>query len=612
MTLDRLATALAQTPTIRDDALALRLSHIITSRAGESSRGYPFLPDDAHAAFRDHIPHVLESGPRVLAAVDQVEGAALALATPEEQVFVRRCGRVVRTMLNTAAITAPPDLWLLRHVLGTLAKVGLTSRLLAGEVVDTDTCAAQRGGESEPVDPAALRADLTFLRSRGLLVESDDGFSVSETAGGREVLAAATPVPEDEPAGVSLAWERLFRGAILEPHEVRALERLGEIPPAVDVQSDRGWVPTFHEIRVGYRLVPLVVGLRAAELTTTLAKADRLTLADLGTAYAGAARGALSILEAAGVVETDGDAWRPTPIGRRVLERGPGPFGIIETYHAYMERLDSILFDGREAVWVKRGANIAASQDANRRTFRQLTDALDRFSASTGFTYDVFIEHALGRGEATRQRFERSGDETIRYFGADLEDAAIDAAEAERAAGRLPRNMVFVRQADIGEPASLLARIRASGARSHGAVMTVGNGFHEVRNQTDEKMIRVFRAYAEAGIVLLFTEANAFSVRDLLSTAWNTYHAGFMYVHEKSGQGLRPARPIAEAHRGRRLRASWTRCGAAAGYVRAEAFCARSRTAYPTTPEGVHNPAISVNHVFVPEQLAKQLGISPD
>ena len=88
---------------------------------------------------------------------------------------------------------------------------------------------------------------------------------------------------------------------------------------------------------------------------------------------------------------------------------------------------------------------------------------------------------------------------------------------------------------------ALIEEIRGAGVASEGGVMVVGNGFHEVRNQTDEKMIRVFNAYHEAGLILLFTEANALQVQDLLNTAWNTYHPAFRYVHEKSGQGLRPA-----------------------------------------------------------------------
>ena len=109
--------------------------------------------------------------------------------------------------------------------------------------------------------------------------------------------------------------------------------------------------------------------------------------------------------------------------------------------------------------------------------------------------------------------------------------------------------------------------------------------------------------------MLLFTEESALSVDDLLHTAWNTYHAGFKYVHERSGQGLRPAIPAPPSALDGPLPASWTECATAAGYVRANAFCSRSRTIYPYTPASGHNPAISVNHFFVPAQVASALGL---
>ena len=128
-----------------------------------------------------------------------------------------------------------------------------------------------------------------------------------------------------------------------------------------------------------------------------------------------------------------------------------------------MDALPVVLREGRGAVHVSRGANITASQEANRKTFLSANKSLDRFIEDTGFELRLFIEHAIGRGEATRQRFERSGDESVRYFGADLEDPAIDAAQAEQAAGFLPSGMGFVRHADIGEPSALIRAIEAAG-----------------------------------------------------------------------------------------------------------------------------------------------------
>ncbi len=139
--------------------------------------------------------------------------------------------------------------------------------------------------------------------------------------------------------------------------------------------------------------------------------------------------------------------------------------------------------------------------------------------------------------------------------------------------------------------------------------MVVGNGFHEVRAQSDEEMVEVFRGYRAAGIVLVFTEESALSVDDLLQTAWNTYHAGFKYLHEKSGQGLRPAFARPPQQHGPSLPLSWNECATRAGYVRVHGVCKRSRTIYPYPPKRGVNPAIRVNHFFVPGAIAKELGL---
>ena len=99
---------------------------------------------------------------------------------------------------------------------------------------------------------------------------------------------------------------------------------------------------------------------------------------------------------------------------------------------------------------------------------------------------------------------------------------------------------------------------------------------------------------------------------DLLETAWNTYHPGFRYVHERSGQGLRPAISPAPSSHGRPLPASWNECATRAGYVRAADYCSRSRTIYPYPTSNGHNPSISVNHFFVPARIARSLGLVED
>lgn len=539
-------------------ALTDDLRAILDQPTGISSAGYPYLSRVAWARLRDWVPHTLADGLALLDALDVMPDA------PADAV------RVVRQVANTAAITAPPDLWLLRQVVGALAAEGWLARLADG--IDEV--------------PPELEPDLTLLLARGYLVRCGGGVRWSDEPTPQRVLLETGPLPP-WPGDLSRRWRDAARGD--RAHDALLHEVLAVVPPLA-AHAPPVWVPTPEDLDVGFRLVPLVLGLRAADAIDT-ALAGSLPFPE-------PLRGAVEALLARAGWWRDG---RPSAIGRRGLRRGPGPFGIIETYHPYLSALPRIWAEGKGAVHVERAGNVAASQDANRKSFRQANDALDRFCADTGFDYRVFIEHAVGKGEATRQRHHRDGDRRV-YVGADLEQAALDAARAEQAAGHLPADMVFL-QADIGEPQAFVAALRARGIDPRGAVMLVGNGFHEVRRQTDERMVEVFRGYAEAGIVLLFTEESALAVDDLLRTAFNTYHAGFRYVHERSGQGLRPATPTPEPGLGPRLRASWAECATRGGYRRADAWCVRGRTIYPYTPANGHNPAVSVSHLFVPEGL---------
>ncbi|MBT5092692.1 MAG: hypothetical protein HOM21_00520, partial [Halobacteriovoraceae bacterium] len=231
----------------------------------------------------------------------------------------------------------------------------------------------------------------------------------------------------------------------------------------------------------------------------------------------------------------------------------------------------------------------------------------DDFSKKYQFDFDVYIEHAVGQGEATRQRYQRDPEKECRYFGADLEDSAIDKAMEEQKKGNLPVEMKFIRQADIGAPDILIDGVKKNQANPFGAVMVVGNGFHEVRNQTNEKMIEVFKGYCEAGILIIFTEESGLSDEDLLFTGWNTYHAGFRYCHEISGQGLRPAYDSEESSG---ARFSWRKCAELGGYRVLKEFTSRTRTIYPHPRKDGYNPAISVNYFCLPQKLAEKFKIS--
>ncbi|HLK39639.1 MAG TPA: hypothetical protein VKU41_22945, partial [Polyangiaceae bacterium] len=425
----------------------------------------------------------------------------------------------------------------------------------------------------------------------------------------RQIFAATRPIAPGVPASATPLWRRLFSGEILDEGELEVLLDIGHAAPRRANAAQNHWICDADELELGHRLLPIVLALRATNRTLDLVAGADVVPSAWSNAHPSCASAALEVLTAAGWMRRRGERYVVGPLGARGFARGPGPFGIIETYHPYMARGRDILLEGPGGVSVTRSENVGASQDANGATFEQANESLDKFCAATGFRYRVFIEHAIGRGEATRQRYAKSGA-SLTYIGADLEDAAIEAALAEQGRGVLPPQMLFVRRADIGRPEALLAALRERGIDPYGAVMLVGNGFHEVRGQTDDTMTDVFAGYHEAGIVLLFTEESALSLDDLRATAWNTYHAGFRYVHDKSGQALRPADPNPRPPRlGHALRAAWSECARRAGYLRADAFCTRTRTVYPYTPKSGHNPSISANHFFVPRPIAAAAGL---
>ena len=527
------------------------------------------------------VPHLFQDGQALLDWLQRLPPVLDTLPGGEGRASIERAMNVLRTMVFTAGVTSVPDLWLLRQVLSTYRSRGLLTALLREAPVAPEVFA-----RTHDLQPRQVCTDFHFLHARGYLDRRGDGFTISRAPGIRAVLQT---LPELPPAYredlVPLLVGRLSGTSTALPDRWPAFE--------AEARPTGTWVANAFQLECGFRLLPLVLALRVLERTASLTEGASLSPAvpaDLPAAH--------RLLERAGY----GAGGRVTRLGARVFARGPGPFGIIGAYHPYLHRLDDLLTTGNAAVHVRRGANVAASRDANRKTFEAANDALDAFCAATGFRYTVFIEHAVGQGEATRQRFERSGEATIRYFGADLEDAAIDEALALQRQGLLPRNMQFIRRADIGIPEQVLAPLREQGLAGAPTVMMVGNGFHEIRDPNNERMAAVFRAYQEAGFVLIFTEETALPDEDLRRTAWNTYHAGFRYVHALSGQGLRPVWEEAPD-----ARWGWRRCATVGGYRILDRFTTRTRTIYPCPRPDRLNPSISVTYFCVPDALARTL-----
>ncbi len=590
----RLIDALFEHPQVARSALLRELAVVLALPTGQTSAGFPYLQPTAWRRLRDWVPHLFGRGRAVLNALEALQPLIDDVGlSDEERAHAAAARKVVEQVVYTAAITAPSDLWLVRYVVTALQGAGLAYALLSAEGLEP---------ASSGLLADELLIDLRLLLSRGYLVRAGaTGFRIAPHALSTALLQS-DPLPAGRPTDLSRCWAAAATGDAVDHRDVLLAVAAQTVP---DGERPAGlWMATPAEVQLGYALVPLAVGFKSVGHTDALVGKATIAAADLCPADEELGAAAHRILSAAGVLE-DGVLGS---YGRRVLERGPGPMGIIEAYHPYMAKLVDILGKGRGEVWVERSANVAASQVANAKSFERAQQALDRFARDTGYAYGVFIEHAMGKGEAIRQRWLADGD-AHRYVGADLEDAAIDAAEAERKKGNLPSDCLLIRNADIANPATLLEPLRAAGLTSEQAVMLVGNGFHEARVHDDDAMTAVFAGYAAAGLVLLFTEETGLAVDDLLDTAWNTYHAGFKYVHERSGQGLRPATPRPSSGLEPSLPASWAECAERGGYVRLEAYCVRSRTVYPyPTPTG-HNPAISVTHFLVPRMLADELGI---
>ncbi|MBO1320569.1 hypothetical protein [Acanthopleuribacter pedis] len=581
--------ALEQAESLGHHPCSEKLKAVTAGPTSLTSAGFPYIDEASFQWFICKVPHLFTDGLLILDWVDRckevVKNALAAEQISGEDVdSAQRALKVIQNMVFTAAITAPSDLWLLRHVLSTHKLLGVTGWLLKDNPLDPATFAA-----NNEFNERQLKIDLHFLLSRGYLVKRDGAFYMSPDPALRRMQADLSTLTKSERIDMTGVWMAWFGGT---PHGDWNGERLQSLLSfsASKQRLDRAWFASHWELEAGYRLLPIVLALRALDLTKNLTE---------GVVFSDAIPHPLAnlprFLSQCGLLTTEGAV---TVLGARVFERGPGPFGIVGAYASYAEHLSDILRGKTSSAWVSRGENVAASQDANRKTFEAANQSLDDFCARFGFQYGVYIEHAVGKGEATRQRFLRNGEADLRYFGADLEDAAIDEAVKEQAKGFLPANMQFIRNADIGRPEKITEALDAEGLRETHTVMVVGNGFHEVRDQSDEKMVEVFRGYADAGILLIFTEETGLSDDDLLNTAWNTYHAGFRHVHEMSGQGLRPSW---RSHEGGLL--SWSECARQAGYRVLDRYTRSTRTIYPYKKGKRKNPAISVTYFCVPESM---------
>ena len=576
-------------PAGRGLSIGERIAPILARPTSMSVSGFPCISHEAFQDFQSTVPHLFRNGLEVLRWLNENQ------PQPAEE-DLTRAFQVTRSLVLTAGVCAPPDLWVLRNVLQSCSQTGILEPLLNGGSVSPTVYAR---GYDLPL--RRLLAELNLLHVRGYLDRQDDSFALSTDKMARTVISYAIKhLVKSETIS--------YRIILALAHSLGSREHGGA--DTVAICSDfllptkgmpkgsqmSGWVAGPLEIEVGYRIVPLILALCGSGVAQHLT--EGVAVREIIPAMC---ETMIGLLQESGFVEQEG---RMTLLGARSLARGGGPCGIIHSYYPYFKAVESrSAFAVKEPQQADRTENIVHSQEANRQMFRQANRLLDAFCAHYDYQYHVFIEHAMGLGEASRQRFAKDGADFIRYVGAEIDDTALQEAKCAVERGELPLNMLFVSEADIGLPKILLGAVKLAGLSGSKTVMMVGNGFHEVRQQTNEKMISIFRCYQEAGILLVFTEETALDDAEICAAGWNTYHAGFRFVHEISGQELRPSQDQTAGKL-----TSWRLCVEQAGYIVVDDFCFQSRRIYPTTILA-ENPPISATYFCVPERTAVQLSI---
>ncbi len=571
-----LQSVLFEDPEVSAHPQALELLQIITGPGRLDDEGYPLIPFEDFQSFVREIPHLFGDGLAFLDWKEQVERfLAHQHDLPREGVeSAQRVLKALETMTFTAAVTAPPDLWLAKQILSVHERLGTLRDLRAGIVIQVESYAQDHG-----MNPLQLEHDLHFLSVRGYLIRTPEGYAQAAYPASL-ILDEVSELPEEFRIDMTAMLNHWFQGEEINRATLQSWLKLRKVPGSGVAVP--GWVADSYQIDLGYYLLPIVLGLRAAGLTKDLKKGSEFKLDRVTPEMR-------KVLDEAGLTRRG----MVTELGARVFERGPGAYGIIGAYYPYLNKLEKLLKTTGERPWVERAANIFASKEANRKGFADAVAALKNYCDTAGFTCSVVIEHAMGLAVGIQEFVKVFGTDGLRFVGADYEEAAIIGARRVQVAGHLPIHMDMV-QSNIGDPEGLIRyMVNDLQLDTKGAVMIAGNGFHEVRGpggtmQTDAQMVEVFRKYREAGIRLIFIEQSGLSDEQILASAWNSYFAGFDWVHRTSGQ--RPRSPQ-----------SWIECAERAGYVvLPEPYSHGTRRLFPCPLPGQDNPPISRTYFCVP------------
>ena len=187
----------------------------------------------------------------------------IRISSQGERDSLERAIKVLRSVVLTAGVTAPPDLWLLKQVLSTHKQIQTLDWLLSGNALEPEEYAQERR-----LSLKQLRMDLHFLYSRGYLRKGDSNFLVAHDPSIARVLDSVEVIdPKQRINFVPELTNWFSQAATRRQHEAFLREWLRV--DAVDHPTD-SWVASHLQIELGYRLLPLVLSLRAVGLTQSL------------------------------------------------------------------------------------------------------------------------------------------------------------------------------------------------------------------------------------------------------------------------------------------------------------------------------------------------------
>lgn len=519
----RAISLLSRHPDLSSHPQVLPLLKVMTGPTAIGMDGHPVIEPRQFALFLQEVPHLFRNGARLLDWIGRLETILKdEQSIPGEvRASIGRAAKTIRKIVLMAGVTAPPALWLARQILSTHQRLGILPDLLEGGKISPESYAARNGFQ-----PDQLLHDLRFLYVLGYLNRSGAHYFCSDE--GRRILRDSRPIPVPMMADMTGELREWFGGGVASGRSARLQEWVEiRMPHSRQV---RGRLPGLREMELGLRILPLVIALDSLGLLKEARTGFPLKIPRLLPEIQ-------LLLEEAGWVRND----RVTALGAHAFSRGPGVFGIIGAYHPYLLKHAQILM-GLETggPHVNRDLDVTASgKSTNYRNSQRGVNALKKYCDRTGRRFSVVLEHAVGTAPGLRSFCEIIGTEGYRFVAADAEDIALEAARREKREGRLPELTIFF-QNNIGDAVGLIRFLRERGMDPKEAVMIVGNGFQEVRGQTDESMAALFRTYREAGITLLFIEESALPDEMARAGGFNT-NVAFPWTQATSGQTLRPA-----------------------------------------------------------------------